>query len=171
MSLHTSLNVRVTAANDPDIDHGAPPALQASTGRKMCWPRAFSITTFSGHYLLWIPGCFSFFYFIFLRFSYLFEREGESQRERIPKQTAHWAQNPMQGSITWPMRSWPDPKPSARRSTNWATRAPLLCAFKGLANEMKIVNWDVFMTNTWNLVPRPPSLLFWSEKEKNVIIP
>ena len=66
-----------------------------------------------------------------LRF-YLFEKErermgGEAEGEgENLKQTPCWAWSPMQGSILWPWDHDLNQKLRVRRSTDWATQAPLM---------------------------------------------
>ena len=71
----------------------------------------------------------------FLRFIYIFERvrmcargrklgEGQWKEERISSGLLLSAELD-RGSILWPIRSRPEPKPWVRCFTNWATQAPL----------------------------------------------
>ena len=53
------------------------------------------------------------------------EKEREIERERIPDRLhPHWQQSLMQGSISWAVRPWPEPKPRVGNLTNWTTQLP-----------------------------------------------
>lgn len=50
---------------------------------------------------------------------------GEREGKRILKETPHWVQSMIQGSVSWSIRSQPQPKWRVGCSINWATQAPL----------------------------------------------
>ena len=65
---------------------------------------------------------------LFLCKVYLFERERETETERENEpQTGSFlsVESPVEGSISWTVRSSPESKSRVRCLTNWATQVPL----------------------------------------------
>lgn len=93
----------------------------------------------------------------FLIFIYLFMLESESayshkcrvgQNKTVFRRTSHWAQRPVQDSISQPMRFWPGPKPRVSHLTDWATQAPLCSVFWGNFILLSIVAPSIYISDT-----------------------
>ena len=65
----------------------------------------------------------SFFLSLFILKEWASRGEVERQGERIPSRLCTVSVKLTWGSISWTVRSWPEPKPRVGRLTNWATQA------------------------------------------------
>ena len=91
---------------------------------------------------------------------------GESQREEreIHQQTPCWTWSPPQGSVSQPLRPWPEWQSRVRCLTDWATQAPLVLLFKCYPLDAHMPWRSAFLTE------RPNTLIakqwIWRRLEK-----